>query len=109
MTNSSICFNYLKGCDSSLLIDGPTSEKTADSNFSVRGYELIEKLKAAMEEACPDVVSCSDIVAIATKVVIKLVSTIYIYIYHFHSFLLHRFPFFFNCNVFLIRKVCPCD
>ncbi|KAL2944308.1 Peroxidase 60 [Bienertia sinuspersici] len=63
---------FVHGCDASLLIDGASTEKTAGSNLSVRGYELIEKLKAAIEEECPGVVSCADIVVVATKVVIKL-------------------------------------
>ena len=64
----------VKGCDASLLIDGASTEKTAGSNLSVRGYELIERLKAALEAECPGVVSCADIVVVATKVVIKLVN-----------------------------------
>lgn len=69
--NFCMCFNFGKGCNASILVDGPSTEKTAGPNLSVRGYEFIEALKATMEEQCPGVVSCADIIAIATKVVIK--------------------------------------
>ncbi|KAJ8428117.1 hypothetical protein Cgig2_000889 [Carnegiea gigantea] len=65
---------FVHGCDASILIDGPETEKTAGPNLSVRGYEFIDALKAAVEEQCPGMVSCADIIAIATKEVLKLVS-----------------------------------
>ncbi|XP_072963671.1 peroxidase 57-like [Typha angustifolia] len=58
---------FVKGCDASILIDGPSSEKTAPPNFSVRGYDLIDQAKAAVEAACPGVVSCADIIIAATR------------------------------------------
>ncbi|XP_074306586.1 peroxidase 57-like [Silene latifolia] len=63
---------FVNGCDASILIDGPSSEKTAGPNLSVRGYDLIDILKGIAEAECPGMVSCSDIIAIATKEVIKL-------------------------------------
>lgn len=68
---------FLKGCDASILIDGPSSEKAAGPNLSVRGYELIDALKGVAEAECPGVVSCADIIAIATKQLIKLVYYVY--------------------------------
>ncbi|KAL8153870.1 hypothetical protein V2J09_011630 [Rumex salicifolius] len=58
----------INGCDASLLLDGRSSEKTAPPNGSVRGYEVIDAVKAALERVCPGVVSCADIIAIATRV-----------------------------------------
>ncbi|KAL2904964.1 Peroxidase 28, partial [Bienertia sinuspersici] len=58
---------FVHGCDASILIAGSSSERTAGPNFSVRGYDLIDTLKDVAETACPDVVSCADIIAIATK------------------------------------------
>jgi len=55
------------------LIDGQSTEKTAGPNDSVRGYEFIEAVKATLEVQCPGVVSCADIIAVATKEVIRLV------------------------------------
>uniref|UniRef100_A0A803KV71 Peroxidase n=1 Tax=Chenopodium quinoa TaxID=63459 RepID=A0A803KV71_CHEQI len=63
---------FVHGCDASILIAGSSSERTAGPNLSVRGYDLIDTLKGVAEAACPDVVSCSDIIAIATKEVLKL-------------------------------------
>ncbi|XP_026460890.1 peroxidase 60-like [Papaver somniferum] len=63
---------FVTGCDASLLLDGPDSEKKADANGSVRGYDVIDKVKAALEIACPGVVSCSDIIAVATRDAVKL-------------------------------------
>ncbi|KAL1211525.1 Peroxidase 28 [Cardamine amara subsp. amara] len=61
---------FVRGCDASLLID-PTatqgSEKQAGQNGSVRGFELIDEIKTALEAQCPSTVSCSDIVTLATR------------------------------------------
>ncbi|KAK9750545.1 hypothetical protein RND81_02G204200 [Saponaria officinalis] len=67
---------FVHGCDASILINGTSSEKMAGPNLSVRGYELIDALKSIAEAQCPEMVSCADIIAIATKAVIKLVSII---------------------------------
>ncbi|XP_021858063.1 peroxidase 44-like [Spinacia oleracea] len=40
--------------------------------ISVRGYQVIDTLKDIAEAQCPGVVSCADIIAIATKQVIKM-------------------------------------
>ncbi|XXG55227.1 hypothetical protein AAC387_Pa03g2941 [Persea americana] len=58
---------FVKGCDASILLDGSSSEKTAIPNLSVRGYDIIDKAKAALEKACPGVVSCADIIIAATR------------------------------------------
>lgn len=62
-----------KGCDASILLDGSGSEKVAPSNGSVRGYELIDAIKTRLEQLCPGLVSCADIIAIATRVAVVLV------------------------------------
>ncbi|XP_021765150.1 peroxidase 57-like [Chenopodium quinoa] len=63
---------FVHGCDASILIEGNATEKTAIPNLTVRGYELIDTIKASIEEECPGIVSCADIIAVATNVVIKL-------------------------------------
>ncbi|CAN1171339.1 Peroxidase 60 [Linum perenne] len=59
---------FVQGCDASILLDGPTSEKTAPPNLSVRGYEIIDTVKTTLEGSCgPQVVSCADIIVMATR------------------------------------------
>ncbi|GMI88366.1 hypothetical protein like AT5G39580 [Hibiscus trionum] len=58
---------FVQGCDASILIDGPNTEKTALPNLSIPGYEVIDDAKTQLEAACPGVVSCADIVALAAR------------------------------------------
>lgn len=62
---------FVNGCDGSILLDdGPniTSEKTAvPNNQSVRGFEVVDNIKAKVEKACPGVVSCADLLAIIAR------------------------------------------
>lgn len=62
---------FVQGCDASLLLDdSPTisSEKKAKPNVnSLRGFEVIDEIKARLEAACPGTVSCADILALAAR------------------------------------------
>ncbi|XP_065866363.1 peroxidase 60 [Euphorbia lathyris] len=58
---------FVHGCDASILLDGKNSEKTAIPNLSVRGYDIIDAAKSAVEFFCPGIVSCADIIAMATR------------------------------------------
>ncbi|KAG6632085.1 peroxidase 60 [Carya illinoinensis] len=60
------------GCDASLLLIGGSSERFAPPNLSVRGHEFIDEVKDAVESFCPGLVSCVDIIAIATRDAISL-------------------------------------
>ncbi|KAE9606201.1 putative peroxidase [Lupinus albus] len=62
---------FVNGCDGSILLDDTSSftgEKNAKPNRnSVRGFEVIDNIKSAVEKVCPGVVSCADILAIAAR------------------------------------------
>jgi peroxidase len=70
---------FVLGCDGSLLLDtfpGFQSEKDArPNNNSARGYPVVDAAKAALEKACPGVVSCADILALAAEISVQLVRT----------------------------------
>jgi peroxidase len=43
------------------------AEKNADPNKSLRGYDVVDKIKARLELACKQTVSCADILAYAAR------------------------------------------
>ncbi|KAM0823504.1 hypothetical protein ACQ4PT_070837 [Festuca glaucescens] len=67
---------FVQGCDGSVLLDtfdGFESEKDArPNNGSARGFPVVDAAKAALEDACPGVVSCADILAIAAEISVEL-------------------------------------
>ncbi|KAL6647247.1 hypothetical protein ACP70R_014684 [Stipagrostis hirtigluma subsp. patula] len=60
---------FVRGCDASVMLQShnATAERDADPNSTLRGYEAIEAVKAAVEATCPLVVSCADIMAMAAR------------------------------------------
>ncbi|CAL0331737.1 unnamed protein product [Lupinus luteus] len=67
---------FVMGCDASVLLDsveGMQSEKEAGPNLnSLRGFEVIDKIKYLLEEECPVTVSCADILAMAARDAVEL-------------------------------------
>ncbi|CAI0549679.1 unnamed protein product [Linum tenue] len=61
---------FVRGCEASVLLDAAEegdAEKDASSNLSLRGYDVIDDVKSAIEKSCPGVVSCADILALAAR------------------------------------------
>ncbi|KAF5734273.1 Peroxidase superfamily protein [Tripterygium wilfordii] len=69
---------FVMGCDASVLLDSYgniVSEKQAVPNLnSLRGFKVIDKIKYLLEEACPLTVSCADILAMAARDAVLLVT-----------------------------------
>lgn len=68
-----------QGCDASILLDDSNGDKNrsierqAVPNKSLEGFDKIDLIKEELEEACPGLVSCADIVSVATRDGIVLV------------------------------------
>lgn len=71
----------LQGCDGSLLLDDTPDmlgEKLSLSNInSLRSYEVVDQVKEALESVCPGIVSCADIIIMASRDVVALVINLY--------------------------------
>ncbi|XP_023742586.2 peroxidase 5 [Lactuca sativa] len=64
---------FVRGCDASLLlktVPGSETESEQDAGANagtLRGFEIIDQTKAQIEAACPNTVSCADILAFAAR------------------------------------------
>ena len=67
----------MQGCDASVLISSSNgdAEKDSDDNLSLAGdgFDTVIKAKQSVEAACPGIVSCADILALAARDVVVLV------------------------------------
>ncbi|KAG8088031.1 hypothetical protein GUJ93_ZPchr0010g10305 [Zizania palustris] len=68
---------FVNGCDASILLDDDlpaiATEKTVPANDnSARGFNVIDDIKCELEKACPGVVSCADILALAAQISVQL-------------------------------------
>ncbi|KAM3276551.1 hypothetical protein ACQJBY_044769 [Aegilops geniculata] len=69
---------FVQGCDASVMIASGSNdaEKDAPDNQSLAGdgFDTVVRAKAAVEKACPGVVSCADVLALAARDVVSMVS-----------------------------------
>ncbi|XP_051135001.1 putative Peroxidase 48 [Andrographis paniculata] len=69
---------FVEGCDASVLLDdsngtaNQSTERRALPNKTLRGFNHINQIKEVVENECPGVVSCADILALATRDAIAL-------------------------------------
>ena len=106
----------MKGCDGSILISSKPgskmlSEKDAQDNKDLRveGFQIITKAKALVESKCPGVVSCADILAIAARDFVHLVSVSFLFTslvlsaYISNAFTI--FIFYFSVDIYIVIEI----
>lgn len=67
---------FVNGCDGSVLLDDTSTQKgeknALPNKNSIRGFEVIDTIKSALEKACPSTVSCADILTLAAREAVYL-------------------------------------
>ena len=67
---SMISNSKLQGCDASVLLnstEGNLAERDAKPNKSLRGFGSVDRVKAKLEAACPNTVSCADVLTLMAR------------------------------------------
>ncbi|KAF7809621.1 Peroxidase 64 [Senna tora] len=61
---------FIRGCDASVLLNSKgnnKAEKDGPPNISLHAFHAIDNAKSQVENSCPGVVSCADILALAAR------------------------------------------
>lgn len=81
-----------------------STEKQAIPNLTLKGFHEIDQIKEELERVCPRVVSCADILSLATRDAVVLVKYTYhcIFLFFFFSFspFLVVLSSLFDCGVY---------
>ncbi|OIT33855.1 PREDICTED: peroxidase 27-like [Nicotiana attenuata] len=67
---------FVRGCDGSVMLNSTKTnqaEREAIPNQSLRGFQVINGVKSALENKCPGVVSCADIVALVARDAVSMI------------------------------------
>ncbi|CAJ1962918.1 unnamed protein product [Sphenostylis stenocarpa] len=63
---------FVQGCDASILLNNTATivseQEALPNNNSIRGLDVVNDIKTAVENACPGVVSCADILTLAAEI-----------------------------------------
>ncbi|MED6189314.1 hypothetical protein PIB30_094774 [Stylosanthes scabra] len=63
---------FVQGCDGSLLLNNTATivseQQARPNNNSIRGLNVVNQIKTAVENACPGIVSCADILALGAEI-----------------------------------------
>ncbi|EAY79345.1 hypothetical protein OsI_34474 [Oryza sativa Indica Group] len=72
---------FVNGCDGSVLLEASDgqAEKNAQPNLSLRGYDVVDRVKARLEATCKQTVSCADILAYAARDSVRVMTGGYKY------------------------------
>lgn len=63
---------FVRGCDASVLLEGPNTERAAQFNRGLHGFDALDAAKTAVNNACPGVVSAADVIQFAARDAVKL-------------------------------------
>lgn len=68
----------MQGCDASLLLTGTASEQKYGPNQTLKkeALQLVNEIKSELEQACPNTVSCADILSLAAADSLRQVCTL---------------------------------
>jgi len=83
-----------------VLLQGNGTERSDPANRSLGGFEAVESAKQLLETLCPGTVSCADILVLAARDAVEIVSMFRVSLYcvlhpHFVFFLYFSFLLFF--------------